>query len=82
MMTKNEFLKQWPTFLKAFDKAFNTPELRARIQAQVDAALPKGSYEEKVNAFANAYQTARTDNLIKAVIQNFVTFDDEDKEKK
>lgn len=79
-MTKNEFLKQWPTFLKAFDKAFNTPELRAHIQEQVDKALPKGSYAEKVNAFANAYQTARTDNLIKAVIQNFVTFDD-DKQK-
>lgn len=76
-MTESEFLEQWPTFLDAFSKAFDTPEMRQHIQEQVNQEFPDASYEEKLNAFTDAYQTARTENLIKAVVQNFGVFDND-----
>lgn len=76
-MTKNEFNEQWPKFLDAFSKAFDTPETRQHIQEKVNNEFPDASYEEKLSAFTDAYQTARTENLIKAVVQNFGVFDDD-----
>ena len=72
-MTEKEFLARWPKFLDAFEQAFDTDEMRENIHQQVLENYPSDvSAEERITAFVNAYQTLRTDNLIKAVVQNFV----------
>lgn len=72
-MTEEEFLEQWPKFLDAFSQAFDTDEIRESVHQQVLNNYPSDApAEERITAFVNAYQTLRTDNLIKAAIQNFV----------
>lgn len=72
MTDKQDFEQRWSIFIDAFSQAFDTEQTRQRVHDVVDQETsPDASYEERLINFTNAYQTLRTDNLIKAVVQNW-----------